>query len=48
MPDRKRKLGRSALLKGQRLVNEEQQKMLESQNVKKNLQQLNNLHREMQ
>ena len=48
MPDRKRKLSRSALLKDQRLVNEEQQKMLESVNVKKNLQQLNNLHREMQ
>ena len=37
MPDRKRKLSRSALLKDQRLVNEEQQKMLESVNVKKNL-----------
>lgn len=37
LPDRKRKLNRSALLKDQRMVNEQQQKMLESVNVKQNL-----------
>jgi hypothetical protein len=37
VPDRKRKLSKTALLKDQRLLNEEQSKMLESMNLRRNV-----------